>query len=64
MYSKNSARMYYYRNHNMQQYESYDDDFKGFQKETQASGDEFSKETRKRNNFLGLLIRKTGKEQL
>lgn len=56
--------MYYYRNHNMQQYESYDDDFKGFQKETQASGDEFSKETRKRNNFLGLLIRKTGKEQL
>ncbi len=62
MYSKNSARMYYYRNRNMQQYESYDDDFKGFKKEVQASGDEFSKEKRKKNNLLSRLFRKTAKE--
>ena len=50
MYSKNLARIYYYRNRNMQQYKSYDDDFKGFKKEAQTSGDEFSKEKRKKTN--------------
>ncbi len=62
MYSKNLARIYYYRNRNMQQYKSYDDDFKGFKKEAQTSGDEFSKEKRKKNNLLSRLFRKTAKE--
>lgn len=64
MYDKNSARMDYYRNRNHQQYESYDDDFKGFTKEAQSSDDEFQKEERKRKSLLSFLFRKTGREQL
>ena len=41
----------------MQQYESYDDDFKGFKKEAQASEDEFLKEDRKRKSLLSFLFR-------
>lgn len=41
MYDKNSTRMDYYRNCNIQQHENYDDDFKLFTKEAQVSDDKF-----------------------
>lgn len=57
MYGGNLVRIDYYRNRSMQQYESYDDDFKGFKKEAQASEDEFLKEDRKRKSLLSFLFR-------
>lgn len=63
MYDRNSARIDYYRNRNEQQYESYDDDFKGFTKEANPVEDEYSKEERKKKSFLSFLFRKTGNGQ-
>lgn len=48
MYDRNSARINYYRNRNEQQYEIYDDDFKGFTKEAKSEEDEYTKEEREK----------------
>ena len=48
MYDRNSARISYYRNRNEQQYEIYDDDFKGFTKEAKSEEDEYAKGEREK----------------
>ena len=63
MYDSNSARISYYRNRNEQQYESYDDDFKGFTKEAKSEEDEYTKEEREKKSFLSFLFRKIGNDQ-
>lgn len=63
MYDRNSARIDYYGNRNEQQYESYDDDFKGFTKKAKSDEDEYAKEESKKKSFLSFLFRKIGNGQ-
>jgi hypothetical protein len=59
MYSTNSARIKQYRHRNDQQYDSYDDDFKGFTKEAESAREEYSKEENKKKGFWDFLFKKT-----
>ncbi|MEL5900000.1 hypothetical protein AAGC94_18325 [Clostridium sporogenes] len=63
MYETNSAKMNYFRNRNQQQYDSYDDDFKGFTKEAEAAKDEYSKEEKKKKGIFSFLFRKASNGQ-
>lgn len=47
MYSVNSSKIEHYKNRRVQQYDCYDDNFRGFTREAQVSDDDFLKEEKK-----------------